>query len=39
MDTRNRLASNLNEGLVEEAEVVPARLSNNSNEDAASDDD
>ena len=39
MDTRNRLASNVNEGLVEDAEVVPARLASKSDEDAASDDD
>jgi hypothetical protein len=39
MDTRNRLAANSNDALTDDTDVAPARLSVNSNEDAASDDD
>ena len=39
MGTRNKLASNSNEGLADDTDVTPARLAANSNEDAVSDDD
>jgi hypothetical protein len=39
MGTRNKLAANSNELLTDDADVTPARLAANSNEDAASDDD
>jgi hypothetical protein len=39
VDTRNKLASNSNEGMTDDSGVTPARLASNSSEDAASDDD
>jgi hypothetical protein len=38
METRNRLSSNSNEGMIEDGDVQPQKLASNTNEDAASDD-
>ena len=38
METRNKLAANTNEDMIEDSDVQPQRLAANTNEDAASDD-